>query len=104
MNERWKLAWVHALRSGDYVPSEYGLHTEAGAFSALGVLIDIAVDGWWIWDPGEHRYEYEDHTIAVPDSVLADVGLDRANERRIAVMQHDRRTFDQIADWIENNV
>lgn len=106
ISKKVKKEWVKALRSGEYKQGRGALCKETGGqylFCALGVLADIAVDGYWVraaknrWSLllGDTRY-----TGGLPKKVIPGA----LNAAVTSINDVDYLTFSQIADWIETNV
>lgn len=116
MNKKIKEQWVKALRSGDYRQGRALLFAN-GCYCCLGVLCDIAPVGRWEEDislstnTGAVFYEV-DNTIGCsvpPLGILqwADLGLDPDDDpvtHLVELNDHLNYDFNQIADWIEENL
>ncbi len=89
MNQEVKKKWVNALRSGEYLPTEYHLNTKERNIDdeyverhcALGVLCDIAVNEGVIppsdWEERQDNFgdvmfvrQYSDPALGAVDDVL----------------------------------
>lgn len=116
MNPEIKVKWIDALRSGGYEQSHSYLHGSRDGYCCLGVLCDVSGIGHWIEgndSTGAFFYEAGGNHPGVskpPHAVLEAVGLSGAATATIAVsdliiMNDSRgRSFNEIADWIEENL
>lgn len=118
MKVEWKDKWLKALRSGKYTQTRGVLNrtiessersgTPVG-MCCLGVLCDVfAKEGLGEWKgidvDGDRKFIYKDHTQVTqpPYSLLEEIGLsDTAVETLIGLNDRQRKSFDEIADWIE---
>jgi hypothetical protein len=106
MKKTVKEAWLKALRNGEYEQGRNRLF-DGKKFCCLGVLYDIAVDGYWKYD-GENGWVpsiYRGDNF--PETHLSDEGyedLGLKHECMLASMNDAGYNFDEIADWIEKNV
>jgi hypothetical protein len=109
MNPEIKAKWVSALRSGEYTQLD-GHLAMAGSnkMCCLGVLVDVAGK----WDENFYDgYRMCDGNCSLPpDELCASVGLPppardgsyRATiVNRLADMNDQGKTFEEIADYIE---
>lgn len=120
MDAKLKARWVAALRSGEYRQGKNGLRSLENEFCCLGVLIDI-MDGRETWTYSEVVDGYmteSDEETALCGPRLRDVGLGTAEQQTLINMNDgsycadgvggdytdNPQTFDQIADWIEENL
>lgn len=103
-------AWVQSLRSGLYPQARGALcrrEQEGYCFCALGVLADV-VDpkGWETGDLelGMLR-EYGGYIGLLPDEMYDEIGLPWTVSRRVVELNDDeKKTFPEIASWIEENI
>jgi hypothetical protein len=118
MNKEIKKLWVEALRSGEYKQARGRLRDE-DKFCCLGVLCDLhakAVGGAWCRDH-EGYLVYSDSDALLPPSVTAWAGLssdsphtvwhdddEDRQEEPLAEHNDGRRTFQEIADMIEEQL
>lgn len=126
MNKELKTKWLEALRSGEYKQSREILKDENG-FCCLGVLCDLTHPDAWVGykgDGGIWKYHSEANTYTMEDDygeplkeksvfedaeladdLLYEFGLTE-KEQRILINKNDtdKWTFNQIADWIEENL
>lgn len=104
MDKQIKTEWVSTLRSGKYKQAAGSLRTNYG-YCCLGVLCDIAGKGKWkSYEDGGYGYETQ-HTISrqwIPSDLEFEIG--NIPQHELANMNDDDRSFDEIADWIEENV
>lgn len=116
MNEDIKAAWVKALRSGEYRQGTGRLRSVDDEFCCLGVLCDVVKKDErspfhkaWHWFKGLSAWIFgkpEDRTAGsnafLPTAVHEWVGLEAGHTQVLMRMNDfERRSFDEIADWIE---
>lgn len=116
MNEDIKAAWVKALRSGAYRQGNGRLRGADDEFCCLGVLCDVVkrdkrtpFHKAWEWFKGLHSWIFGkpgNPTIGsnafLPGPVQEWVGLETGQVQALMRMNDfERRSFDEIADWIE---
>lgn len=125
MNERIKDLWIKALRSGKYEQGVGYLQTLDGKYCCLGVLCDIMdPNSWEVTKLGNtscvgHRLGEDADTgrgMFIPaESIIAEAGIPAGVDCRedsyrdpleILTDMNDGpiSTFDEIADWIEENL
>ena len=107
MNPEVKEKWVAALRSGEYEQGAGRLRSHDSKFCCLGVLYDIAGDGWVkdYTDPEPLYRTAEGLSSLLPDVFRETVGITVIEELRLSVLNDDdRKTFPEIAEWIEENL
>ena len=98
MESDLKNKWLAALRSGNYRQGQCNLRTgdyegEGPLYHCcLGVLADVVDPLGWTCDDS-WRFEWGTPGI-----------LSEHLETKISVMNDRGATFEQIADWIENNL
>ena len=99
-----KKAWLAALRSGDYAQAKNRLRKAGDKFCCLGVLCDLGdkSDVTWVTESGSYRYGID--TCLLPISILTATGLSPVAQTKLAAMNDDGCTFNEIADWIEENL
>lgn len=133
MNPEAKKLWVEALRSDKYQQGKGALKTIQGSFCCLGVLCDLSGQGKWQEElfqvthadgkkssgtcrnlyvtPGEEKKDYISNSYP-PSEVLLWAGIDGATMHKLSSMndgwmndaEHPQQTFEQIAQWIEDNL
>lgn len=107
-----KRRWVAALRSGDYLQTRGTMCDQTGAMCCLGVLCDVAAGPKGVWKKRHSgAWAYFDtpggdgHMAVPPVSLLTDVGLPSITTTILAEMNDmDKKSFTEIADWIEENL
>lgn len=116
MNSYWKNSWVDALRSGQYSQTEEILRDNAG-FCCLGVLCDLYRKelnvGTWEdrapFDSDGSNFVFVVDKIAetgtLPVRMAKMLDLDE-NSQSALIDLNDQQgfDFDEIADWIEENL
>lgn len=112
MDAKLKADWIAALRSGEYKQGRAALATADGKYCCLGVLAlagnlcDFApetpsplADLVGTFADGSKR------SGMIPDSVCTKIGLSyEMHERCWRMNDRDRRSFSEIADFIEENI
>ena len=105
--------WVKALRSGEYKQCQGEMHNGVG-FCCMGVVCDVELDDWWIaskvsglgWsiglEPDEKRLL--DGISRLPSWFLNAIDLEWIEQCKLIAMNDQDYTFDEIADWIEENL
>ncbi len=105
--------WVDALKSGKYPQGEGYLENDYGQYCCLGVacrmnhpkvdlrhkfFIDASKDS-------KKNKEYITKSLerSMP-ALLRGVDVDQSFVQKVSKMNDDGYSFDEIADWIENNV
>lgn len=122
MNPEWKKKWLDALRSGEYKQTRGMLRrceedTGQIGFCCLGVLCDLVQkEGIGRWEENSAWFVVRDAESRglVPGPVMALVGWNQFNgelgvtevrQTKLIHMNDDEKaTFDQIADFIEENL
>lgn len=118
MNSDVKAKWVDALRSGFYKQGKYKLRDLGDYYDATGVLCDLAVSAGVIASPTRYDaedgiffgYTYGDLTqsdafsTGLPRAVREWAGIEYRLAYRIALMGDEGKNFNQLADWIEENL
>lgn len=113
-----KKKWINALRSGDYEQGRNRLCSDEG-FCCLGVLCDISGLGKWeSAGDGAKAYvtPYDDYRqlYSLPASVRNWAGFETilmfpevfvdGERRMLSTLNDEGRTFEQIAQLIEENL
>lgn len=106
MDPKLKKTWLKALRSGEYKQGQ-GVLCKKGGFCCLGVAYDVLEDGdWELVDAEEGRWKIPSKLntgaqfLPRPD-MYSDWGLDHDDVQRVAKMNDEGKSFEEIADWIE---
>jgi hypothetical protein len=107
MDTKIKKQWVKALRSGEYNQTSMALaRTEDGetitGFCCLGVLAHECVPE--PWERTDHPWYPEELTLPRELKTFEELGLDRRTHGILTTMNDEGKTFDEIADWIEENL
>ncbi len=100
MDQVVKQKWVEALRSGRYEQTT-GVLCDGSAMCCLGVLCDVVDPDGWTFDKQIHQGE-----SGTPSEHLSEqVGLPLDYQDLLVAMNDDeKKTFLEIADWIEGNL
>ena len=107
-----KTRWVERLRSGQDLQGR-GALWESGRLCCLGVLCEtvraemhLRVNSVYNTD-GELTREYgsEEQTMVLPIEVANYVGINREQQNRLIGMNDEEEVgFEEIADWVEENL
>lgn len=97
--------WLAALRSGKYKQGKEALKDHKGRYCCLGVACEIA--GHNLDEDGKGEFGFIGSAYKNPKtpreiSMDDDDGEDLPG--KLAYMNDSGRTFDEIANWIEDNV
>lgn len=112
MDPDTKVKWVAALRSGTFRQGTGFLAAKRGdekfGHCCLGVLCAITPK---VKSAGEisrgvraYRYGGSVSDAFLPKPFAEAVGLDQATQDRLANMNDNGLSFDEIADWIDENL
>lgn len=116
MNPTVKAQWLEALRSGKYKQTTRALCelNDDGTYGycCLGVLCDIVAPGDWQgaevmnMTDGQHRYRRHLSHASMPSTdVIVAAGLHHSQSDKLAILNDEEKyTFEQIADYIEQNL
>jgi len=115
MKPEIKKIWVEALRSGKYKQGQkYLCRTINGEdrFCCLGVLAHECVDGYWSkkWGPEEMvvwNLVSNDSKCSVDlsEELLIKLGISAFEQDKLVNLNDNLgKDFNQIADWIEENL
>lgn len=117
MNQEIKQKWLNALRSDEYQQTAERLHDKNG-FCCLGVLCDLygkehSIE-WEEIDPGQYTHKifrnmyysflYKTGTLPLQVREWAELFQDTLVVNRLAEMNDNGYTFEQIADVIETHL
>lgn len=112
MKKDLKKRWVEALRSGDYEQGDGALcriYGDNALYCCLGVLVEL-VRGEDVWEkiPNQRWLIPRAASIgdtAFPSSTFLDsVGLKTEFADEVAHKNDFGHSFEEIADWIEENI
>ena len=95
MNPHLKARWLRALRSGNYTQAQKGLRESYTEYDCLGVLADVIDPLAWQQTDGIFKWRGRSLTF-LPSHILDDPIQDR-----LATMNDEGATFDELADFIE---
>jgi len=102
MNTEIKDKWITALRSGQYKQGKHRLR-DNDKFCCLGVLCDV-VDKTK-WEDTEFGIGYMGETHVMPENLAKSVNLSHIDCSFLAGLNdYKEYTFDQIADYIQQNL
>jgi len=115
--EEVKPAWIAALRSGDYEQGQHYMRkVPAGEhvprYCCLGVLCDLVKDGFGEWETSLGSYISSfllKEEVPTRASVFPPEGLSRSLtlnwdlKSKLARMNDSGASFEEIADYIEEN-
>ena len=106
MDQEVRDKWIAALRSGEYTQAKEVLCTEdSNQMCCLGVLCDIMDPGGWNPDEDENGEQLR-HTFALAgEEVIRPMFGLLTDQIADLVTKNDAGfTFDEIADYIEENL
>lgn len=104
MNPELKARWVEALRSGEYEQGYAKLRSTDDTYCCLGVLYDIDV-GDWVRTKSEGYLVGDRYANNHVSQYLQSVDVNwQASNKLVDMNDFERKTFAQIADWIEQNL
>lgn len=103
-----KKRWIAALKGGDYEQGQ-GYLNRNGKYCCLGVLCDISGKGHWKGNDSLNGYyyftdEFEYSSIAMLDTIAYKFDIHNEDEVHLANLNDQNFSFDEIADWIEDNI
>jgi hypothetical protein len=122
MLKEMKERWLKALRSGEYAQTRHVLHKVTASperglsegYCCLGVLCDlVAKDGEGEWvgadDDGDDWFKYyaDEGKVATnpPYTLLKQLDIpDSAGEALISMNDSEKKSFAEIADYIEEHL
>jgi hypothetical protein len=108
MNKRIKRIWLEALRSDEYKQGLARLCRHGEKFCCLGVLGDIAVDGYWKQNErGGSWYLTKGKETMVSFlsiNVMKELGLPENISDKLVSMNDAGVSFKDIADYIETHL
>lgn len=110
MNSTIKAHWVEGLRSGKYKQGRRRLRTgnEFNCFCALGVLCDIVNPALWRLSGGWYAFGLttpHSSYYSLPDNLATTIGLKSEDQTLVTILNDlEGKSFDEIADWIEDNL
>lgn len=107
MNAEIRDRWLAALRSGDYLQGTGSLRTVSDEFCCLGVLVDVVCPNEWEPVPvsGTTSFCFRGHQGTLPSVFKHDIGgINGYDDDLMNMNDIEGMTFEQIADWIEENI
>ena len=109
MDRRIKDEWIKALRSGKYQQCQRALRKFPGThYCCIGVLADIyskEVGEEWYENKAHGYFTFHDDSGNLSRYILDWADIDSNIERKLIKLNDDQGfSFDQIADWIEENI
>jgi hypothetical protein len=107
-----KKRWLEALRSGKYKQGKKLLRSYNNEFCCLGVLQDLVEPDEWILRIEEFsrhvpRYCYQTtdaYWSQLSREVLEHVNLSKTDMITLSVLNDNGISFEEIAQWIEENL
>ena len=102
MDAAVKRKWVEALRSGKYEQGKGRLRTLDNHFCCLGVLYDIVKPE--AWKQGTFYYLADGFGGALTIDFEDNVNLPYKQSNILMGMNDIGKSFNEIADWIEQNI
>lgn len=116
LDPAFKAKWVEALRSGAYTQTKGRLRSPENGFCCLGVACDLIDRDRWStevkYNYGDRGYDWGKRLTGFVDEPLDDaIGVPRGTARMLSKLNDGdkdsgirRRSFAEIADWIEANL
>lgn len=108
MKQEVKDKWIEALRSGEYEQGIGRLRSSENKFCCLGVLCEVqGVESHLNHDEESYRYfgNKNGFQSLLPSSVaIDDWKLPYEDTSILMGMNDNGKSFNEIADWIEENV
>lgn len=106
MNAEVKEKWIAALRSGFYKQTGGRLRSPEDSFCCLGVLCDITHPECWQPEDVVVPFKYENikRFGTVPPPLMNEVEMNSDQMFELAGMNDRGSNFNQIADYIEQNL
>jgi hypothetical protein len=106
MNAEIKEKWVAALRGGYYKQTTGMLRSLGDEFCCLGVLCDITHPECWQPQDAVRPFKYKNikRFGTVPPALMNEVGINGDQMFDLAGMNDRGSNFNQIADYIEQNL
>jgi hypothetical protein len=116
MNPEFKADWLAALRSGEYPQGRGALRNKQGEFCCLGVACDIEEKKGLLVRVVLYGSELSVYRDAInpaaylnfsflPDETIKRTGISEEAARVLSCMNDSElKIFNEIADWIEENL
>lgn len=107
LKDSTKKTWVAALRSGAYKQGRGVLRSKNNCFCCLGVLADACKVKWHkIENYSEYGFFTRDATsrLYLSPEFLNTIGLSDTHQMTLSAMNDDKKSFDEIADYIEEKI
>lgn len=107
MNKELKNKWLEALRSGEYKQGVNFLRNIGDNYCCLGVLYEVeGISPLDIENSGKSIcYRYDGINTSFPSNeVIKRWGMSIGTCNNLAKMNDNGKRFNEIADWIEENL
>lgn len=102
--KNWKQKWLEALRSGRYAQGTGSLRYDE-CFCCLGVLCDVLdPENWDRMPSGAYALKVHEGQNLLPQHIARVVGLDSLQQWELANLNDRRKSFAEIADYIEEKL
>lgn len=105
MTQDTQQEWIDALRSGEYEQTRNTIRDDRG-MCCLGVLCDIVdPEGWETFGPRVHAHNLGQcgEPAELDVDLLRAAGISREDAQRLVELNDVyRASFDEIADWLED--
>lgn len=104
MNQTVKKKWVEALRSNRYNQTRGTLRSPQNCFCVLGVLCDVVDPNGWGSNKGMSK-AWRGSMGVIPSKLCSAIHLKGKDAARLMQMNDgERKSFKELADYIENNL
>lgn len=110
LDPKFKKKWTDALRSGDYTQGQHGLclvSEEGAAYCCLGIAYELTYgeDSWVedTWRTLDGSYWLRAASVNDDTSLFTPEGLTPKQADDLAEMNDEGKTFNELADYIDEN-
>lgn len=113
MNKEVKDLWVATLRGNEYKQGRFMLRDLDDHFDPIGVLCDLAVSAGVLPEPKKYTkpeahnffgYTYGGLATRAPKEVCEWAGIGYWTCNTVITMNDNGKSFNDVADWIEQNL
>ncbi len=108
MKQKYKQPWIDALRSGKYKQGQYRLYNEdQDTYCCLGVLCKINnLESYKNESDLEtyFRFNIRSSSVGLPVLFSKKINITPMQEAKLTSMNDSYISFEEIANWIEQNL